>query len=110
MKFHCDIPNHDRWNRYPGGDKNVLQELARAVRCRVKIPPNCENERPKTGEEYQFNGVVTLDDLPAMRKYPYLLMVAQWRTTLKPIEQENLKAYLSAGRIPARGRRRPARS
>ena len=97
VKFKCDYEENDRWNRYPGGDKHVLQKLSEALRCRVKLPIGCKDADPKDGQPEQFNGVVTLFDLPAMRRFPMLMMVTQFNTSLTTKEKDNLGEYLSAG-------------
>jgi len=97
VKFHCRQRVGDRWNHFPGADKNLLNELRRVTRCGIKQPENCQNGRPRFGEEEQFNAVVTLDDRDGLRGNPFIFMTAEGEYSLSDREKENLKEFISAG-------------
>ena len=52
----------DVWNVRPGGDANLLRELGRIVRCRVKPIEAAIDWQPQYAFEGQLNAVVTFDD------------------------------------------------
>jgi len=97
VKFQCNRRVGDRWNHFPGAEKNLLNELSRVTRCKIKETTNCRNGRPRRGKEDQFNAVVRLHDRDALRKHPFIFMTAEGEYSLSDREKENLKEFLSAG-------------
>jgi len=97
VKFSCHDRRDDRWNKYPGSDRNVLDEIRRAMRCRVKLHDDCRNGMPRYGREDQFNAVLTLNDMATLRRYPFIFMTGEGPFPLSAQEEENLKEYLASG-------------
>lgn len=97
VKFSCDRRVRARWNVYPGADRNLLSEFSRVIRCKVKLPTNCNDYRPTHGKEHLFNDVVDLTDLGHMRRYPFLFMTAEGYYTLSKKKIGNLEQYLNEG-------------
>lgn len=97
VKFDCDSRVRAHWSVYPGADRNLLTEFSRVVRCKVKLPENCNNILPTHGSQQHFNAVFDLTDLERMRKYPFLFMTAEGEYTLSEMKKENLKKYLHQG-------------
>jgi hypothetical protein len=87
----------DIWNVRPGGDANLLRELARVVRCRVKAITGAIDWQPQYAREGQLNAVVTLDDPDRLRHYPFLFMTGENHFELTAEQKGNLKDYLTAG-------------
>ena len=85
------------WASYPGADRNLLEGLNRAVRCKVRIPPNCKDNQPAIGTEDQFNAVVDLTDTKELRRFPFLFMTPENPFVLSETKRRNLKQYLLEG-------------
>ncbi len=97
VKFECDTGVVDKWNITPSGDRYLLEELEKVVRCKVKIPQNCTFTSPYYGNEEHFNAVVTLDDFEKMRQFPFLFMTSEGHYNLARDEKANVKKYLEEG-------------
>jgi len=97
VKFGCTMQVNDYWNAFPGGDRNLLAEFASVVRCRVKLPRDCNDNKPHSGSESQFNAVVDLTDMEALRKYPFLFMTASGSYRLGGKQKTNLREYVNEG-------------
>ena len=97
VKFDCDSQVMAYWNVYPGADRNLLQEFSSVVRCKVKLPSDCYNTKPKDGARSQFNAVVDFADMERLRKYPFLFMTAEGRYRFSGRRKENLKRYINQG-------------
>jgi hypothetical protein len=97
VKFNCDQNVIDVWNTHPGAERNLLTELTKVVRCKVKMPQGCQDAVPYFGEERHFNAVVDFDNPDKMQKYPFLLMTAEGHFTLNAKEKANLKKYVDEG-------------
>ena len=87
----------DLWNVRPGGDANLLRELARAIRCRVKAVPGAVDWQPQYARDNQLNAVVSFDEPERMRHYPFLFMTGENHFELTPAQKGHLKDYLTAG-------------
>jgi len=87
----------DIWKVRPGGDANLLRELARGIRCRVKPVPAAVDWDPQYGHEGQFNAVVTFDEPERLRQYPFLFMTGENQYELTASQKTNLQDYLTAG-------------
>ncbi len=87
----------DIWKVRPGGDANLLRELARGIRCRVKAIPAAIDWDPQYGQEGQFNAVVTFDEPERLRQYPFLFMTGENQYELTASQKTNLHDYLMAG-------------
>lgn len=96
-RFKFDSDRHVGWNVTPGGERNLLEEFSRVIRCQVKLPPDCRDYNPTFGQESQFNGVVDGTDMKAMRQYPCLFMTAEGGYTLKGAAKKNIERYLREG-------------
>lgn len=87
----------DVWNVRPGGDANLLRELARIVRCRVKPISGAVDWQPQYAYDGQLNAVVTFDDPQRLRHYPFLFMTGENNFKLTSDQKGNLKDFLTAG-------------
>jgi hypothetical protein len=85
------------WNIYPGADRNALEELDAAMRCRVHLPPGAANLEPRLGNDTLFNAVVDLYSVRALREYPIIFMTSDRCFELDPQQKANLKQYLEQG-------------
>lgn len=97
VKFDCTMRVGDYWNCFPGGDRNLLLELEAVVRCKVKLPPNCRDDRPHHGQESQFNAVVDFTDMEPLRKFPFLFMTASGPYKLGKKKKKHLRQYINEG-------------
>jgi hypothetical protein len=97
VRFDCDRRVPDKWDAYPGADRNLLSEFSSVVRCKVKLPPNCWNHVPHYGTEDQFNAVVDFDDYKSLRQFPYGFMTAEGAFTFSNHQRDNLKRYICEG-------------
>ena len=87
----------DQWNVRPGGDANLLRELARVVRCRVKPITGTFDWTPQYALEGQLNAVVGFDEPDRLRRYPFLFMTSENSYEFGETHKQNLKDYISAG-------------
>lgn len=87
----------DVWNVRPGGDANLLRELARIVRCHVKPIVGAMDWQPQYAYDGQLNAVVTFDDPRLLRHYPFLFMTGENHFELNSDQKGNLKDFLTAG-------------
>jgi hypothetical protein len=97
VRFECDRRVPDVWNVYPGADRNLLSEFTSVVRCKVKLPPDCNGETPHYGSNEQFNAVVDFDDCESLRQFPFAFMTAEGAFTFTPRQRDNLKRYILEG-------------
>ncbi|MHC4713670.1 MAG: DUF4159 domain-containing protein [Planctomycetota bacterium] len=97
VKFPCDTRVVDVWSITPGGDRNLLEELSKAVHCKVDLPPGVNSANPYYGEEKDFNAVVTFDRFEPLKRYPFLFMTAEGYYTLTAEQKANLKRYVDEG-------------
>jgi hypothetical protein len=97
VKFTCTMNVNDNWNAFPGGDRNLLEEFKAVVRCKVKLPPDCQDSQPHSGRDDQFNAVVDLTDIEEMRKYPFLFMTASGSYKLSSAKKKNIRQYIYEG-------------
>jgi len=87
----------DVWNVRPGGDANLLRELARIVRCHVKPISGAMDWQPQYAYDGQLNAAVTFDDPGLLRHYPFLFMTGENHFELSSDQKGNLKDFLTAG-------------
>jgi hypothetical protein len=87
----------DIWNVRPGGDANLLRELANVVRCRVKPIEGTIDWEPQYAREGQFNAVVTFDEPDLFRRYPFLFMTGENQYEFTTEQKHNCKDFLTAG-------------
>jgi hypothetical protein len=97
VRFDCDHRVPDKWDVYPGADRNLLSEFASIVRCKVKPLSGCDNQYPHYGTEDQFNAVVDFDDYKSLKQFPYAFMTAEGAFTFSSRQQDNLKRYICEG-------------
>jgi hypothetical protein len=90
-------PGPDVWNVRPGGDANLLEELSRVVRCRVKPISGTQDWEPQYAQQGQLNAVVSLTEWEQLIQYPFLFMTGENYFRLSVLEKDNLKAYLQRG-------------
>ena len=90
-------PGPDVWNVRPGGDANLLDELSRVVRCRIKPISGTQNWEPQYAQHGQLNAVASLSEWEQLIKYPFLFMTGENYFRLSALEKGNLKAYLQRG-------------
>jgi hypothetical protein len=86
----------DIWNVRPGGDANLLRELATVIRCHVK-PIQAFDWDPQYAYDGQLNAIVSLDDPELLREYPFLFMTGENNYQLTDAQKQNLQDYLKAG-------------
>ena len=87
----------DIWNVRPGGDANLLDELSRVIRCKVKPIRRTNNWDPQYAEPGQLNAVVTFDKLEGLTKYPFLFMTGENFYTFTANQKNNLREYITRG-------------
>lgn len=97
VKFPCNPLARAKWNILPGAEKNIFKALSSTVRCKVKLPPGCNNRNPLHGSEYHFNYIVDLTDLKELRKHSFLLMTSDGNYALTDEQKKNFKAYIDSG-------------
>lgn len=95
FKVKADVP--DQWDVRPGGDANLLRELADIVRCKVKHIYHTNDWEPDKGRPNQFNAVVGLDEPERLKKYPFLFMTGESYYDLSARQRGNLKDYITRG-------------
>jgi len=86
-----------RWNTYPGADQDLLEELSKVVRCKVKELPGCNGISPDYGEDDQFNAVATLSDPESLKRRPFLFLTGEGTLQLTPAQRTNLKTAVQSG-------------
>jgi hypothetical protein len=91
------MPGPDVWNVRPGGDANLLEELSRVVRCRIKPISGTQDWEPQYAQQGQLNAVVSLTEWEQLIHYPFLFMTGENYFRLSVLEKDNLKAYLQRG-------------
>jgi len=87
----------DIWKVRPGGDANLLREMTKIIRCRVKPIEAAIDWQPQYASEGQLNAVVTFDESDLFRRYPFLFMTGENQYELTADQKRNLKDYLTAG-------------
>jgi len=95
--FDCDRRVACPWNIYPGGDKHLLEEFSKTVRCKVKLEQPTDMYQPMTGDERHFNGVVSFRESSWFGSFPFVFMTAEGAFRAQPREVENLRQYLEEG-------------
>ena len=85
------------WAIYPGADRNLLQALSKEIRCKVKIPPNCNEMVPTYGTEEHFNAILDLTDMKELRRFPFLFFTLEHPFVMTETQKQNLKQYLLEG-------------
>lgn len=96
VKFACDSRVPDHWNASPRGDRNLLMEFQRHVRCKVKDIHFQGNGKHKASES-EFNAVVQLEDLIRICRFPFLFMTGEGGFKLSQQQKMNVKHYLEQG-------------
>jgi hypothetical protein len=87
----------DLWNVRPGGDANLLRELANVIRCRVKPIHGAANWDPQYAAAGQLNAVLTFDEPNRLREYPFLFMTSENGFEFTDNQKRNLQDYITAG-------------
>jgi len=87
----------DVWNVRPGGDANLLRELTRVIRCRVKPIRASFDWQPQYAMAGQLNAVVTFDEPDRLREYPFLFMTGENHYQFTAAQKKNLKDYITRG-------------
>jgi len=87
----------DVWNTGPGAERNLLEELTKYVRCKVKLPQGCYCNDPYYGEDRHFNAVVDFSGPVSPQKYPFLLMTSEGYFSFNSTQKTNLKNYVDGG-------------
>ena len=96
VKFPIRNPMPD-WSQFPGAELNLLTEFSSVVRCKVKLPQGCNNRKPYSGRDSQFNLVVDFSDIKNLQMCPFLLMTSEHNYELSSKEKQNLKQYIHRG-------------
>ncbi|GMV94540.1 MAG: hypothetical protein AMXMBFR82_43180 [Candidatus Hydrogenedentota bacterium] len=89
--------NNPDWEYFPGGDKNLLEQLSHVLRIKVKIQPNTRDENPERGKPEHFNAMVDLTSIDDLRKFPFLFMTGMGVYRLGQTQTENLRDYVCSG-------------
>ena len=87
----------DVWNVRPGGDANLLRELTRVIRCRVKPIQGTFDWQPQYALPGQLNAVVDFDEPKRLREYPFLFMTGENHYEFTDSQKKNLKEYVTRG-------------
>jgi hypothetical protein len=87
----------DIWNVRPGGDANLVRELAAVIRCRVKPIEMAFDWDPQYAGPGQLNAVVTFDEPQRLREYPFLFMTGENSYVFTDQQKQNLQDYIKAG-------------
>jgi len=87
----------DVWNVRPGGDANLLRELTKVIRCRVKPILGTFDWQPQYAHEGQFNAVVDFEGPDRLREYPFLFMTGENHYEFTESQKSNLKEYITRG-------------
>ncbi len=97
VKFTHEKKEVDKWNTRPGGDANLLEELASIIRCKVKPIKDTSNWEPQYASEGQLNALVTFDQPEQLKNYPFLFMTGENRFEFTAKQKRNLKEYIKRG-------------
>jgi hypothetical protein len=97
VEFQATMRVGDRWNCFPGGDRNLLLAFRQEVRCEVKLPPNCRDDRPHHGTAEHFNAIVDFNDSEPLRKYPFLFMTSSGPYRFNDRQKIHFRRYLKQG-------------
>ncbi len=95
-KFAAESSAPCRWNTLPIGDKHLLEDLSRVVRCKVKEVPRVSKGLVNAREEY-FNAVVSFEDFERVRRFPFVFMTNEGDFRFTQKEKDNFKAYIEQG-------------
>ena len=87
----------DIWNVRPGGDANLLRELATLVRCKVRPINAASDWEPQYAYDGQLNAVLTFDEPGRLREYPFLFMTGENKYQFTDGQKQNLQDYIKAG-------------
>ena len=77
------------WNMCPNGEEYLLDELSKAVRCKVK--------RPGRGGVNAFNAIVDFNYGDDLHKLPFLLITASGHFSFNDTQKQNFKSYVEQG-------------
>ena len=77
------------WNMCPNGEEYLLDELSKAVRCKVK--------RPGRGGVNAFNAIVDFNYADDLHKLPFLFMTASGHFSFNDTQKQNFKSYVEQG-------------
>ena len=97
VKFAHEKKEVDKWNTRPGGDANLLEELASIIRCKVKPIKGTTNWQPQYASEGQLNAIVTFDQPEKLKNYPFLFMTGENHFEFTAKQKRNLKEYIIRG-------------
>lgn len=89
--------NNPDWEYFPGGDKNLLEQLSHVLRIKVKIQSNTRDEDPERGNPEHFNAMVDLTSIDELRKFPFLFMTGMGVFRMGDKQLENLRDYVCGG-------------
>lgn len=87
----------DVWNVRPGGDANLLRELASVIRCRVRPVEGAFDWDPQYAYDGQLNAIVSLDDPERLHEYPFLFMTGENSYQFTDAQKQNMQGYIKAG-------------
>jgi hypothetical protein len=86
-----------KWNVYPGADRNLLEEFAKIVHCKVKLAPGLTGMSPDYGDDTQFNAVADFASMETLTGRPFLFLTGEGRLVLTEAEKANLKRAVNEG-------------
>ena len=88
VKFNSEA-GENLWNMRPEGEKYLLEELTKVVRCKVKIPGR--------GDMSAFNAIVDFNYESDQHKLPFLFMTASGHFSFNDTQKQNFKSYVEQG-------------
>ena len=88
VKFDSEA-GENPWNMRSDGEKYLLEELSKAVRCKVKIPGG--------GGINAFNAIVDFNYADDLHKCPFLFMTASGHFSFNDTQKQNFKSYVEEG-------------
>jgi len=97
VKFASQTGVHDYWHARPGGDANLLNELKKVIRCKVKPVLGTNNWNPPKASEGQFNAVVSFEEPEELINYPMLLMTGESPYRFSRDQKEGMVNYVKQG-------------
>lgn len=97
VEFASQTGVHDYWHARPGADANLLNELKKVIRCKVKPVRGTQNWQPGQSAKGQLNAVVSFDKPEELVNYPMLFMTGESPFTFNRTQKQNMVNYVKQG-------------
>ena len=88
VKFSSEA-GENPWNMRPDGEKYLLDELSKVVRCKVKMPGR--------GGANAFNAIADFNYAEDLHKLPFLFMTSSGHFSFNDTQKQNFKSYVEQG-------------